>query len=94
MRARRVQYETMFDASFDFPYEALNVAKRLHLDLIKGILGKSNVQNGLQMLLQHFQDPLLNKQVSGVIILAYSNSMPYLSVILYDSRRNSSETFS
>jgi len=31
---------------------------------IKFILGKSNVQNGLQMLLKYFQDPLLNKQVS------------------------------
>jgi hypothetical protein len=31
---------------------------------IKFILGKGNVQNGLQMVLKYFQDPLLNKQVS------------------------------
>jgi hypothetical protein len=30
---------------------------------IKLILGKSKVQNGLQMIFQYFQDPLLNKQV-------------------------------
>ncbi len=33
-------------------------------NVIKFVLGKSNVQNGLQMLLKYFQDPLLNKQVS------------------------------
>jgi len=33
-------------------------------NVIKFLLGKSNVQNGLQMLLKYFQDPLLNKQVS------------------------------
>ncbi len=32
--------------------------------IIKFVLGKSNIQNGLQMLLQYFQDPLLNKQVN------------------------------
>ncbi len=30
---------------------------------IKLALGKSNVQNGLQLVFQYFQDPLLNKQV-------------------------------
>jgi hypothetical protein len=32
-------------------------------NVIKLVIGRMNVQNGLQTLLQHFQDPLLNKQV-------------------------------
>ncbi len=32
-------------------------------DVIKHVIGRMNVQNGLKTLLQHFQDPLLNKQV-------------------------------
>jgi len=32
-------------------------------NVIKLLIGRMNVQNGLQILLQHFQDPLLNKQV-------------------------------
>jgi hypothetical protein len=40
-------------------------------NVIKFVLGKSNVQNGLQMLLKYFQDPLLNKQVSSLISLKY-----------------------
>lgn len=33
------------------------------LGVLKRILGEANVQDGLQTLLEHFQDPLLNKQV-------------------------------
>jgi hypothetical protein len=37
-------------------------------NLIKLIIGKVNVQNGLQILLQHFQNPLLNKQLFYMIL--------------------------
>ncbi|CAF5082277.1 unnamed protein product, partial [Rotaria magnacalcarata] len=37
-------------------------------DLIKLVLGKSNVENGLQMILRYFQDPLLNKQLFYMIL--------------------------
>ncbi|UJR37338.1 hypothetical protein I4U23_030046 [Adineta vaga] len=37
-------------------------------NMIKRIIGEANVQNGLQILLQHFQDPLLNKQLFYLIL--------------------------
>ncbi|CAF2982420.1 unnamed protein product [Rotaria sp. Silwood2] len=37
-------------------------------NVIKLILGKSNVQNGLQTIFQYFQDPLLNKQLFYMIL--------------------------
>ncbi|CAF5023684.1 unnamed protein product, partial [Rotaria sp. Silwood1] len=36
--------------------------------VIKIVLGKSNVQNGLQMIFRYFQDPLLNKQLFYMIL--------------------------
>jgi hypothetical protein len=54
---------------------------------IKLILGKSNVQNGLQLIFQYFQDPLLNKQVCRSIRFALILLITFfLLVILYDSR--------
>ncbi|CAF1263680.1 unnamed protein product [Adineta ricciae] len=35
---------------------------------IKFLIGKSNIQNGLQMILRHFQDPLLNKQLFYMVL--------------------------
>ncbi|CAF3355821.1 unnamed protein product [Rotaria socialis] len=37
-------------------------------NLIKLALGKANVENGLQMILRYFQDPLLNKQLFYMIL--------------------------
>ncbi|CAF3732398.1 unnamed protein product [Adineta steineri] len=37
-------------------------------NLIKLILGKTNIENGLQTILKHFQDPLLNKQLFYIIL--------------------------
>ncbi|CAF4609116.1 unnamed protein product [Rotaria sp. Silwood1] len=37
-------------------------------NVIKIVLGKSNVQNGLQMIFRYFQDPLLNKQLFYMIL--------------------------
>ncbi|CAF2976713.1 unnamed protein product, partial [Rotaria sp. Silwood2] len=36
--------------------------------VIKLIFGETNIQNGLQILLEHFQDPLLNKQLFYMIL--------------------------
>ncbi|CAF2774713.1 unnamed protein product [Rotaria sp. Silwood2] len=38
------------------------------LNVIKLIFGETNIQNGLQILLEHFQDPLLNKQLFYMIL--------------------------
>jgi hypothetical protein len=70
----------------DFSFENVNTSKFLPADIIKRIIGELNIQNGLQTLLKHFQDPLLNKQVSRFLFLEYSIYMVYLLVILYDSR--------
>jgi hypothetical protein len=52
--------------------------------LIKLVLGKSNTQNGLQMIFQYFQDPLLNKQVR--ISFYQKIFIDYFLVILSPSR--------
>ena len=44
--------------------DVIAVAEEFIPTIIKRIIGQSNIENGLQILLQHFQDPLLNKQVS------------------------------
>ncbi|CAF0935974.1 unnamed protein product [Adineta steineri] len=73
--------------------DVIGTAEEFVPGMIKRILGESNVQNGLQILLQHFQDPLLNKQVTSLKFLAYFISLICRLVILYDSRRNSSTNF-
>ncbi|CAF1243114.1 unnamed protein product [Rotaria magnacalcarata] len=46
----------------------LRVIFKNFVDVIKRIFGELNVQNGLQTILQHFQDPLLNKQLFYTIL--------------------------
>ncbi|CAF1047435.1 unnamed protein product [Rotaria sordida] len=48
--------------------DVVAVAEQFMPNVIKLIFGKSNIQNGLQILLQHFQDPLLNKQLFYMIL--------------------------
>jgi len=71
-------------------YKSVNDTQPFYLilALIKLVLGKSNVQNGLQIILKYFQDPLLNKQVSYCISHKYLFEFLFFCflVILYDSR--------
>lgn len=48
-------------ADFD---DVIAAAEEYLPKLIKLVLGQTKVRDGLQMILQYFQDPLLNKQVS------------------------------
>ncbi|CAF3569293.1 unnamed protein product [Rotaria sp. Silwood1] len=43
-------------------------AEQFMPNVIKLIFGESNVQHGLQILLEHFQDPLLNKQLFYMLL--------------------------
>ncbi|CAF1559684.1 unnamed protein product, partial [Adineta ricciae] len=48
--------------------DVIAVAEEFIPTMIKRIIGQANVENGLQILLQHFQDPLLNKQLFYLIL--------------------------
>jgi len=48
--------------------DVVEVAEEFLPNFLKVILGKSNVQNGLQMILQYFQDALLNKQLFYMLL--------------------------
>ncbi|CAF3924176.1 unnamed protein product [Rotaria sp. Silwood2] len=48
--------------------DVIAVAEQFIPNVIKLIFGETNIQNGLQILLEHFQDPLLNKQLFYMIL--------------------------
>ena len=69
-------------ADFD---DVIAAAEEYLPNILKLILGKSNVQTGLQMILQYFQNPLLNKQVNQSIDFSHPLLFSFV-VILSNSR--------
>ena len=50
------------------------------------VIGRTDVQHGLRTVLQHFQEPLLNKQVDDFLFCHQTIFIHFDSVILHDSR--------
>lgn len=87
-----LHFSPMDLADFD---DVIAAAEEYLPSILKLILGKSNVQNGLQMILQYFQDPLLNKQVNRIASLLSSLARFFRSYFIkfsmkffYKSSRN------